>query len=36
MVVQVGADCRHVAHHADADVLQMLRRAKTRQQQKLR
>ena len=36
VVVQVGADRRHVAHHVDADVLQVLRRSQTRQQQKLR
>ena len=34
MVVQVGADRRHVAHHRDAHVLQMLGGAEARQLQK--
>ena len=36
MVVQVGSHRRHVAHHRDAHVLQMLRRAQPGQQQQLR
>ena len=36
MVVQVGPDRRHVAHHRDAHVLQVLRRPQAGQQQQLR